>query len=92
MQVFFEDLALPHLVRTQLAETPEWKSHRAGFTSDGTPTNLHVRALDARRHRPAHRHRRRRRGASCASSRTNSKPCCATRRSATPHRGCRSPS
>jgi uncharacterized sporulation protein YeaH/YhbH (DUF444 family) len=42
MQVFFEDLALPHLVRTQLAETPEWKSQRAGFTSDGTPTNLHV--------------------------------------------------
>ncbi len=42
MQVFFEDLALPHLVRTQLAETPEWKSHRAGFTTDGTPNNLHV--------------------------------------------------
>jgi hypothetical protein len=42
MQVFFEDLALPHLIRTQLADTPEWKSHRAGFTSDGTPTNLHV--------------------------------------------------
>ncbi|WP_162910252.1 YeaH/YhbH family protein [Azohydromonas sediminis] len=42
MQVFFEDLALPHLVRTQLAETPEWKYHRAGFTSDGTPNNLHV--------------------------------------------------
>ena len=42
MQVFFEDLALPHLVRTQLAEVPEWKSHRAGFSSDGTPNNLHV--------------------------------------------------
>jgi uncharacterized protein len=42
MQVFFEDLALPHLVRTQLAEVPEWKSHRAGFVSDGTPNNLHV--------------------------------------------------
>jgi uncharacterized sporulation protein YeaH/YhbH (DUF444 family) len=42
MQVFFEDLALPHLVRTQLAETPEWKTHRAGFSSDGTPNNLHV--------------------------------------------------
>lgn len=42
MQVFFEDLALPHLIRTQLAETPEWKSHRAGFTADGTPNNLHV--------------------------------------------------
>jgi hypothetical protein len=42
MQVFFEDLALPHLIRTQLAETPEWKSHRAGFTAEGTPNNLHV--------------------------------------------------
>ena len=42
MQVFFEDLALPHLIRTQLAETPEWKSQRAGFVSDGTPNNLHV--------------------------------------------------
>jgi uncharacterized sporulation protein YeaH/YhbH (DUF444 family) len=42
MQVFFDDLALPNLTRTQLAETPEWKTHRAGFTSDGTPSNLHV--------------------------------------------------
>jgi uncharacterized sporulation protein YeaH/YhbH (DUF444 family) len=42
MQVFFDDLALPNMTRTQLAETPEWKTHRAGFTSDGTPNNLHV--------------------------------------------------
>ena len=42
MQVFFEGLALPHLLRTQLAEVPEWKSHRAGYSSDGTPNNLHV--------------------------------------------------
>ncbi len=42
MQVFFEDLALPNLVRTALAEVPEWKSHRAGYSSDGTPNNLHV--------------------------------------------------
>jgi uncharacterized sporulation protein YeaH/YhbH (DUF444 family) len=42
MQVFFEDLALPHLVRTQLAEVPEWRYQRAGFSSDGTPNNLHV--------------------------------------------------
>ena len=42
MQVFFEDLALPHLIRTQLAEVPEWKSQRAGFSNDGTPSNLHV--------------------------------------------------
>jgi uncharacterized sporulation protein YeaH/YhbH (DUF444 family) len=42
MQVFFEDLALPQLIRTQLAEVPEWKSQRAGFSNDGTPNNLHV--------------------------------------------------
>ena len=42
MQVFFEDLALPRLTRTQLAEVPEWKTHRAGFSSDGTPNNLDV--------------------------------------------------
>ncbi len=40
MQVFLEDLAQPHLVRTQLAEVPEWKSERAGYSSDGTPNNL----------------------------------------------------
>lgn len=42
MEVFFEDLALPNLVRTELTEQPEWKTHRAGFVSDGSPTNLHV--------------------------------------------------
>jgi uncharacterized sporulation protein YeaH/YhbH (DUF444 family) len=42
MQIFFEDLALPHLMRTQLAETPEYKTHRAGYSSDGTPNNLDI--------------------------------------------------
>ncbi|MGS5087486.1 YeaH/YhbH family protein [Hydrogenophaga sp. A37] len=43
MQVFFDDLALPHLVRTQLLpDAPEWKSHRAGFISEGNPASLHV--------------------------------------------------
>ncbi len=42
MEVFFEDLALPHLIRTELTEQPEYKTHRAGFVSDGSPTNLHV--------------------------------------------------
>ncbi len=42
MQVFFDDLALPNLTRTTLAETPEYKTHRAGFSSDGNPSNLHV--------------------------------------------------
>ena len=42
MQVFFEDLALPDLMRKQIGETPEWKTHRAGYTRDGTPNNLAV--------------------------------------------------
>ncbi|MGM9427362.1 YeaH/YhbH family protein [Hydrogenophaga sp. MI9] len=42
MQVFFDDLALPNLVRTQLAQVPEYKTRRAGFTSSGTPNNLHI--------------------------------------------------
>ena len=43
MQYFFDDLALPHLVRTQLLpDAPEWKSLRAGFISEGNPTSLHV--------------------------------------------------
>ena len=42
MQVFFDDLALPNLARTTLAETPEFKTHRAGYSSDGTPANLHI--------------------------------------------------
>ncbi|PKO40794.1 MAG: hypothetical protein CVU30_15550 [Betaproteobacteria bacterium HGW-Betaproteobacteria-3] len=43
MQYFFDDLALPHLVRTQLLpDAPEWKSQRAGFISEGNPTSLHV--------------------------------------------------
>jgi uncharacterized sporulation protein YeaH/YhbH (DUF444 family) len=42
MQLFFEDLALPHLLRTSLGETPQYKTHRAGYTHDGTPNNLAV--------------------------------------------------
>ncbi len=43
MQYFFDELALPHLVRTQLlADPPEWKYRRAGYLTEGTPTNLHV--------------------------------------------------
>ena len=42
LQIFFDDLALPRMTQTQLAETPEFKSHRAGFVSDGTPSNLSV--------------------------------------------------
>ncbi|MEO7547230.1 MAG: YeaH/YhbH family protein [Ramlibacter sp.] len=43
MNYFFDDLALPRLIRTQLlADAPEWKSRRAGLISEGNPTSLHV--------------------------------------------------
>ncbi len=43
MQVFFDDLALPHLVRTQLLpDAVEWRTQRAGFVSAGNPASLHV--------------------------------------------------
>ncbi|MCB1920088.1 MAG: YeaH/YhbH family protein [Candidatus Competibacteraceae bacterium] len=42
LELFFEDLELPNLVRTQLAKTTEFKSVRAGFTSDGVPANIDV--------------------------------------------------
>ncbi|RFO95116.1 hypothetical protein DIC66_20010 [Rhodoferax lacus] len=42
MDVFFEDLALPHLVRSQIGETPEFENRRAGHSRDGTPNNLDV--------------------------------------------------
>src|SRR5206468_1141322 len=43
MNYFFDDLALPRLIRTQLlADVPEWKMRRAGYVSEGNPTSLHV--------------------------------------------------
>ena len=42
MQIFFDDLALPRMTQLQLAESPEWKSHRAGFVNDGMPSNLSI--------------------------------------------------
>lgn len=42
MEYFFQDLALPDLVKKQLAAVPEVKRARAGFVSQGNPSNLHV--------------------------------------------------
>ena len=42
LDVFFDDLALPNLVKTQLAAIPEYKLQRAGFTSSGTPANINI--------------------------------------------------
>lgn len=42
LDVFFDDLELPNLVRTQLARITEYKSRRAGFTSSGVPANINI--------------------------------------------------
>ena len=42
MNVFFDDLALPNLVKTQLMGTQEFKTVRAGYTNDGTPANINI--------------------------------------------------
>ncbi|MEI2781954.1 MAG: YeaH/YhbH family protein [Candidatus Competibacter sp.] len=42
LELFFEDLELPNLVRTQLAKVAEFKSVRAGYTSAGNPANIDV--------------------------------------------------
>ncbi|WP_431478933.1 YeaH/YhbH family protein [Massilia eburnea] len=42
MNYFFEDLELPHMIKTQLTATTEFKPQRAGYTVSGTPSNIHV--------------------------------------------------
>lgn len=42
LELFFEDLALPNLVKTQIAKVPAYKMVRAGFTQDGNPSNINV--------------------------------------------------
>jgi uncharacterized sporulation protein YeaH/YhbH (DUF444 family) len=67
MNYFFDDLALPRLIRTQLlADAPEWKTRRAGLISEGNPTSLHVvRSMRVGPGAP-HRHGRRRAPSNCA--------------------------
>lgn len=42
LDLFFEDLALPDLVKTQLATVKEHYKVRAGYTSSGVPTNINI--------------------------------------------------
>ena len=42
LELFFEDLELPNLVKTELARVEEFKWVRAGYTSDGVPSNINV--------------------------------------------------
>jgi uncharacterized sporulation protein YeaH/YhbH (DUF444 family) len=42
MQIFFDDLELPNLARTELGKTEQKKSVRAGFAKTGVPANLAI--------------------------------------------------
>jgi uncharacterized sporulation protein YeaH/YhbH (DUF444 family) len=42
MDLLFDDLELPNLVRNQLQGTTEFKPVRAGYTTDGAPANIDV--------------------------------------------------
>ena len=42
MQLFFDDLELPNLARTELGRAEQFTSIRAGYSKSGTPANLAV--------------------------------------------------
>ena len=42
LDIFFDDLALPNLVKTQLARIEEYKRVRAGYAQSGVPTNISI--------------------------------------------------
>ena len=42
LDVFFDDLELPDLVKTQLARVQDFRKVRAGYTSTGVPTNINI--------------------------------------------------
>jgi uncharacterized sporulation protein YeaH/YhbH (DUF444 family) len=42
LDIFFEDLELPNLVRTTLKETPNKVFRRAGITTSGSPTQINL--------------------------------------------------
>ncbi len=42
LDIFFDDLELPDLVRTQLARVTDFRTQRAGFSTDGSPANINI--------------------------------------------------
>lgn len=42
LDIFFEDLELPDLVKKEIAKVDEWVSRRAGFAVDGNPSRLNI--------------------------------------------------
>ena len=42
LDIFFDELALPNLVKRQLARIEQYRSVRAGYTQSGVPTNINL--------------------------------------------------
>lgn len=42
LDLFFEDLELPDLVKKEIAKVDEWENRRAGFSVDGNPSRLNI--------------------------------------------------
>ena len=42
LDIFFDELALPNLVKRQLARIDQYRSVRAGYTQSGVPTNINL--------------------------------------------------
>lgn len=42
LDIFFDELALPNMVKRQLARVDQYKRVRAGFTQSGVPTNINL--------------------------------------------------
>ncbi len=42
LDIFFDELALPNLIKRQLARIDEYRRMRAGYTQSGVPTNINL--------------------------------------------------
>lgn len=42
LDIFFDELALPNLVKRQLARIDQYRTQRAGYTQTGVPTNINL--------------------------------------------------
>jgi len=42
LEIFFEDLELPDLVKKELGKFTDWQTKRAGVIKSGTPTNINI--------------------------------------------------
>lgn len=42
LELFFDDLALPDFIKTQITKIPDFKMVRAGYSTTGVPTNIDI--------------------------------------------------